>query len=297
MVGMPGTVKDLIALLDLECIEEDLFRGRSPETAQQRVFGGQVAAQALVAAGRAVVAERPVHSLHAYFLRPGDPAVPLIYAVDRVRDGRSFTTRRVVARQHNVPIFVMSASFQVPEPGFDHQDPMPDAPDPETLASIADRAAAVGGEGAERWARLMEEFAPIDVRFVGRRRGDQPDGTGHKQEAHPVSGRAWMRVVEPLPDDPLLHVCVLAYLSDLTLLSVTLVPHGVRPMSDEVQMASLDHALWFHRPFRADGWLLYDQVSPAATGARGLAAGRIFTQAGAHVATVMQEGLIRRRSR
>ena len=278
---MAGSVKDLIALLDLECIEADLFRGRSPETAMQRVFGGQVAAQALVAAGRTVDPERPVHSLHAYFLRPGDPAVPLIYAVERARDGRSFTTRRVVARQHNTPIFVMSASFHQAEPGQDHQDPMPEAPEPESLPTIA----ALADEDAQRWSVLRDQFASVDVRFPRR------PGAG----SHAAASRAWMRIAEPLPDDPLLHVCLLAYLSDLTLLSVSLVPHRVRPFVDQVFMASLDHALWFHRRFRADEWLLYDQVSPSATGGRGLAAGRIFARSGAHVATVMQEGLIRTR--
>jgi acyl-CoA thioesterase-2 len=284
---MPSSVEDLINLLDLEPLPGDVFRGRSPETSQQRVFGGQVAAQALVAAGRTVDPGRTVHSLHAYFLRPGDPAVPLGYEVERVRDGRSFTTRRVVAFQHDRPIFVMSGSFQVGEEGLDHQDPAPDAPDPETLPSVADLAAA----DADRWRVLREEFASIDVRFAGRRRGEDGDD---KERAHPAASRVWIRIAEPLPDDPLLHVCLLAYLSDLTLLSSTLAPHrNVRPFTDQVRMASLDHALWFHRPFRADGWLLYDQVSPSATGGRGLAGGRIFTRSGAHVATVMQEGLIR----
>jgi acyl-CoA thioesterase II len=271
-----SSIDALLALLDIEVLDVDLYRGRSPATAHQRVFGGQVAAQALVAAGRTVEPERRVHSLHAYFLRPGDPSTPIIFRVDRSRDGRSFTTRRVMATQRGEQIFVMSASFQVRETGLDHQDPMPDVPDPESLPTVQERIEAAG----ERWQDRWSEFASIDLR--------------HVEDDDPYRSRVWLRTVAPLPDDPLLHVCVLAYASDLTLLLSALGPHDVRP--EQLQLASLDHALWFHRPFRTDEWLLYDQVTPSAARARGFATGHIFSFDGRLVASAVQEGLVRVRS-
>ena len=285
---MSPTLEALLDLLDLEPLEEDLYRGRSPETTRQRVFGGQVAGQALVAAGRTVVPDRAVHSLHAYFLRPGDPTIPIVYAVDRVRDGRSFTTRRAVARQHGRAIFVMSASFQVAEAGLDHQAAMPPVPPPETLPTLRERMAA----STVDWGDIWQEWGAIDVRHVG---GEGERGV----EVVPGDGPhapVWLRAASPLPDDPLLHVCVLTYASDLTLLSSALVPHGLTMATPGLGMASLDHAMWFHRPFRADQWLLYDQSSPSASGGRGLGLGRIFTGDGRLVASAVQEGLIRIRS-
>jgi acyl-CoA thioesterase-2 len=277
---------DLVELLDLEPIEENIFRGRSPDEKRQRVFGGQVAGQALVAAGRTVDPDRPVHSLHAYFLRPGDPTVPILYEVDRIRDGRSFTTRRVVGIQHGKAIFNLSASFHRDEDGPDHQVAMPSAPDPESLPTFHERMAP--------WKDLLGDWyerpRPIDLRNV-----DDPPfvGTGPR-EPHL---QQWIRTDGPLPDDPLLHACVVAYASDMTLLDSILVAHELSWQEQTVQGASLDHAMWFHRPFRADEWLLYDQESPSAHGARGLASGRIFTRDGTLVVSVMQEGLIRRRAR
>lgn len=281
---MSRTMSDLLAVLDLEPLEVDLFRGRSPETSLQRIFGGQVAAQALVAAGRTVDAARPVHSLHAYFLRAGDTAAPVVYQVERIRDGGSFTTRRVVAVQHGRPIFFMSASFQVVEEGLDHQDPMPaGVPGPDELPDLEARIAT----GHPVWSAVWRDWQAIDFRHVA----DSPfGGVGDRPGAHsPV----WIRAAEPLPDDPLLHVCVLAYASDLTLLFSALAPHPVTPL--DLQMASIDHAMWFHRSFRADEWLLYDQESPSASGGRGLARGRVFTQDGRLVGSVVQEGLVRPR--
>jgi len=274
----------LLELLDLEVIEVGLFRGRSPETSQQRVFGGQVAAQALVAAGRTVPPDRRVHSLHAYFVRPGDPAVPILYQVDSIRDGRSFTTRRVVARQHGRSIFIMSASFQVEEPGLDHQAPAPDAPAPDALPTIAERLGVQPGAAASGQAH----WQAIDVRYVG-----ESPYLGKDGDAGRTRSQVWFRAAAPLPDEPLLHVCVLTYASDLTLLSAALVGHELSPVRGEVQMASLDHAMWFHRPFRADEWLLFDQGSPSASGGRGLATGSIFTAHGTLVASAVQEGLVR----
>jgi acyl-CoA thioesterase II len=278
------TMSDLLAVLDLEQLEVDLFRGRSPETSLQRIFGGQVAAQALVAAGRTVDAERGVHSLHAYFLRAGDTGAPVVYQVERIRDGGSFSTRRVVAVQHGRPIFFMSASFQGAEAGLDHQDPMPrGVPGPDDLPDLEARIAT----GHPVWSAVWRDWQAIDFRHVA----DSPfDGVGDRTGAHsPV----WIRAAEPLPDDPLLQVCVLAYASDLTLLFSALGPHPVTPL--DLQMASIDHAMWFHRPFRADEWLLYDQESPSASGGRGLARGRVFTRDGRLVASVVQEGLVRPR--
>ncbi|MFR9731698.1 acyl-CoA thioesterase II [Saccharopolyspora sp. MS10] len=272
----------LIALLDLERIEENIFRGVSPAESPVRVFGGQVAGQALVAAGRTVPEDRPVHSLHAYFIRPGDPSVPIVYEVDRTRDGRSFTTRRVVAVQRGKPIFSLSASFQLVEEGIDHAEPMPDVPDPESLPTYGEQ---VGGLLAELGGQAYQP-RPIDVRYV-----TPPPWV--KSEDRAARSQVWMRADGTLPDDELLHVCMAAFASDLTLLDSVLVRHGVYWMMDKVSGASLDHAMWFHRPFRADEWLLYDCASPSASGARGLATGRFFAQDGTLVATVVQEGLLR----
>jgi acyl-CoA thioesterase-2 len=274
----------LVALLDLERIEENIFRGVSPAHSNVRVFGGQVAGQALVAAGRSVPQERKVHSLHAYFIRPGDPSVPIVYEVDRIRDGRSFTTRRVTAIQHGKAIFALSASFQKPEPGKDHAEPMPDVPPPDDLPSRHDSLKKY----AEKLGPMATMPRPIDIRYVTEppweRRGDAD---------REVRNQVWMRADGVLPADDLLHVCVLTYASDMTLLDSVLVKHGVYWGFDKVLGASLDHALWFHRPFRADEWFLYDSFSPSASGARGLATGRFFTQDGTLIATVVQEGLLR----
>ena len=274
----------LLDLLNLEQIELDIFRGRSPEEQVQRVFGGQVAGQALVAAGRTVPDDRPVHSLHAYFIRPGDPAVPLVYTVDRVRDGRSFTTRRVDAIQHGRTIFTLSASFHRPEPGPVHSDPMPEVPPPDEIPRTIDRLEAL-------WGTLPAQFreSPIDQRSVGP--------LTYEAERDPslrtTRNLVWLRVEGDLPDDPLLHVCLMTYASDLTLLDSVLLGHGLSWADGKTSGASLDHAMWFHRPFRADRWLLYAQESPVAAGARGLARGEVFTAEGDLVVSVMQEGLIR----
>jgi acyl-CoA thioesterase-2 len=272
----------LIALLDLEKIEENIFRGVSPAHSPVRVFGGQVAGQALVAAGRTVPEERRVHSLHAYFIRGGDPSVPIIYEVDRIRDGRSFTTRRVIAIQHGKAIFSLSASFQKDEPGIEHAEEMPEGvPAPETLPTLMERAEgyAIGAHSRPR---------PIDVRYV-----NEPPWVTRETGERPARNQVWMRADGKLPDQQLLHVCVLTYASDMTLLDSVLARHGVYWDTDKVLGASLDHALWFHRPFRADEWFLYDSASPTASGARGLATGRFFGADGTLIATVVQEGLLR----
>jgi acyl-CoA thioesterase-2 len=274
----------LIELLDLEQIEVNIFRGRSPDERRQRVFGGQVAGQALVAAGRTVPADRPVHSLQAYFIRPGDPAVPLVYLVDRVRDGRSFTTRRVSAVQHGETIFTLSASFHHAEPGPEHAAPMPDAPPPEAVERRQDRLARVLGEEAVPW-----RDSPIELRSIGPLQVEA--------ERDPLlrttTSLVWLRVDGDLPDDPLLHVCLMTYASDMTLLDSILMGHGLSWWDGRTSGASLDHAMWFHRPFRADRWLLYAQDSPVAHGGRGLARGEVFTEQGELVVSVVQEGLIR----
>ncbi|MGN6780731.1 MAG: acyl-CoA thioesterase [Marmoricola sp.] len=280
---MPRNVQELMELLDLEAIEDNLFRGRQPDTQLQRVFGGQVAAHALVAATRTVDPRYEVHSLHSYFLRPGDTAVPIVYDVDDVRDGRSFATRRVLARQHGRPIFGMTASFQVPEEGREHQDAMPDVPAPEDCIDLLEDR---GEKNPDEWRR---EWAALDIRYAG----DSRPGRPLEDERFLARARLWMRVNGALPDDRLAHVASFAYASDMTLLAATLVPHGVHINHPEVQAASLDHTIWFHRPFRADEWWLYDQHSPSASGGRGLALARVFTPDGRLVATVAQEGLIR----
>jgi acyl-CoA thioesterase-2 len=274
----------LVRLLDLEKVEENIYRGISPKARWQRVFGGQVAGQALVAAGRTVPPDRPVHSLHSYFIRPGDPAVPIVYEVDRVRDGHSFTTRRVVAIQHGKAIFSLSASFQLEQPGLDHQSPMPDAPDPETLPTLEQRVA--GSPRQAEWFRMGPR--PIDVRWV-----DDPPWQQYRNGPRLGPTRVWMRATGRLPDDPLLHVCVATFASDMTLLDTVLVRHGLAAGHGTVSMASLDHAMWFQRPFRADEWMLYVLKSPTAYGSRGLATGRFFDRAGRHLVSVVQEGMIR----
>jgi acyl-CoA thioesterase-2 len=288
--GVTGqaAVDGLVRLLDLEQIEYDIFRGVSIRTRWQRVFGGQVAGQALVAAGRTVPADRQVHSLHSYFVRPGDPSIPIVYEVDRVRDGRSFSTRRVIAVQHGETIFSLSASFQLAQDGIDHQSSMPDVADPETLPPLVNRY----GDSPEAAAFYKAMPKPIDLRYV-----DDPPWLQHAKGAREGVSRVWMRADGTLPDDPLLHVCVLTYASDMTLLDSVLVRHGLAPGLDDLSMASLDHAMWFERPFRADEWLLYSTKSPSASGGRGLATGRFYTRDGRQVVSVVQEGMIRVRER
>ncbi|WP_317443494.1 acyl-CoA thioesterase II [Streptomyces collinus] len=285
---MSQALRSLLDLLDLEQIEENIFRGQSRAAVVPRVFGGQVAAQALVAAGRTVPADRPAHSLHAYFLRPGDPGAPIVYTVDRIRDGRSFTTRRVVAVQHGKPIFHLSASFQTYEEGLDHQAPMPAAPDPAGLPTSQERLRGYGHLRPEVVERFLEAREAIDLRYVD----EPPYGRfGEPREPH---SQVWFRTNGKLDDDPLLHVVLATYVSDMTLLDSVLLAHGRGGWAvGDVVGASLDHAMWFHRPFRADEWLLYDQESPSAHGGRGLGQARIHTQDGRLAITVIQEGVVR----
>jgi acyl-CoA thioesterase II len=264
----------LLDLLDLEQVEVNLFRGRSPDETRQRVFGGQVAGQALVAAGRTVPEDRPVHSLHAYFIHPGDTKVPLIYSVEQVRDGRSFSTRRVSAIQHGRTIFIMSASFQRFEESISHGAPMPPVPSPSDVRPSVERLGELVGQLP---AELRNN--PIELRHVGPLRTS--------------SNYVWLRVRGSLPDDPLLHVCLMTYASDLTLLDTVLRQHGRTWEDGRTIGASLDHAMWFHRPFRADQWLLFAQETPAASGGRGLAIGHVFTEDGTLVVSAVQEGLVR----
>ncbi|MFI2429676.1 acyl-CoA thioesterase II [Streptomyces sp. NPDC018955] len=285
---MSQALQELLDLLDLEQIEENIFRGSSRSAVVPRVFGGQVAAQALVAAGRTVPEDRPAHSLHAYFLRPGDPGAPIVYTVDRIRDGRSFTTRRVVAVQHGKPIFHLSASFQTYEEGLDHQAPMPPSPDPATLPTSQERLRGYAHLDPEVVERFLEARAAVDLRYVD----EPPYGRfGEPREPH---SQVWFRTNGKLADDPLLHVVLATYVSDMTLLDSVLLAHGRGGWAvGDVVGASLDHAMWFHRPFRADEWLLYDQQSPSAHGGRGLGQARIYTQDGRLAVSVIQEGVVR----
>ena len=276
---------ELVHLLDLERIEVDIFRGRQACESLQRVFGGQVAGQALVAAGRTVPPDRLVHSLHAYFLRPGDPELPIVYEVDRIRDGKSFTTRRVVAIQHGKPIFNLAASFQLEQPGLEHATPMPDVPGPEGLERIEVRMAPYASERLGAWYTRPR---PIDARYVG-----DPPRVAQDSGRRETRSQVWMRTDGELPDDPLLHVCAVTFASDMTLLEAALLPHGKAWGTGEVAGASLDHAMWFHRPFRADDWWLYDQEATWTGASRGLARGSIYARDGALVASVVQEGLLR----
>lgn len=283
---MRSAVDDLLSILDLEPLEHNLFRGMSPQVGWQRVFGGQVIGQALVAASRTVPQERSVHSLHGYFLRPGDPAVPIIYEVDRIRDGGSFTTRRVVAIQHGKPIFSVAASFQTFEDGLDHQAVMPDVPMPEDLPGEAELKEKFLAHAPEAVRRYWERDRPIELRPV--------DMTHYFSRSKLTpSQNVWVRASAALPDDPRIHSCVLAYASDMTLLDTSLFAHGTSVFDPKLQVASIDHAMWFHRPFRADEWLLYAEDSPSASGGRGFTRGSLFSRDGQLVASVAQEGLIR----
>jgi acyl-CoA thioesterase-2 len=292
---MPASAEELVELLDIETLDTDLFRGNSPSTDRQRAFGGQVAAQALIAAIRTVDPELDVHSMHAYFLRPGDTSVPIIYDAERIRDGRSFETRRVVARQHGNAIFYLTANFQRPEEGFDHQDVMPEVPGPDEGLTFAQIAALRTGDH-QAAADFAKEWAALDTRYLGNTEHPGHTHLGEDRE-RPARAQLWIRVNGELGDDPDLHVAAFTYASDLTLLGAALVPHDVEIGSPRLMPASLDHTIWFHRPFRADEWWLYDQWSPSASGARGLSLARVFTQDGRLVATVAQEGLIRQRTR
>lgn len=284
---MPQHVGELVELLELEEIEVGLFRGRQPETVRQRAFGGQVLAQALMAATRTVPTDRLVHSLHAYFLLEGRTDASIIYDVETVRDGGSFSARRVVARQHGKIIFNLSASFHIDEDGYEHHDVVPaDVPPPEECPSLSEVMAQATGRPAEEWER---EWGALDVRYVGDSR---PGGPIHDPQ-HPARARVWVRADGDVPADQAVNRALLAYASDLTLLGAALVPHGVLLGSPELQAASIDHAMWFHRPVHADRWLLYDQVSPSASSSLGLATGKLFDGA-TLVAGVAQEGLIRK---
>lgn len=286
---MPSVLDELVSLLSLEKLEENLYRGQSQDLGWGVVFGGQVLGQALTAAMRTVPEERAVHSLHAYFLRPGDVKAPIVYDVDRIRDGSSFTTRRVVAIQHGEAIFNLAASFQTPEPGFSHQDEMPKVPFPEDLPTDQERFARHGAalpEAIKAWA-LAER--PIESRTV-------EDDDPFKPEKRPPDRSVWFKARHRLPDAPSLHQALLAYASDSAFLTTAMKPHAATWWTRGMQVASLDHAVWFHRPFRVDEWLLHVMHSPTAAGARGLVFGRVYTRDGVLVATTAQEGLTRKRS-
>ena len=284
---MDPRLADLLKLLDLERLEDNLFRGQSRDIGAPQVFGGQVLGQALVAASRTVDG-RGVHSLHAYFLRRGDLNVPIIFEVDRSRDGGSFTSRRVVAIQHGQPILTMSASFQTVEPGLDHQSAMPDTPAPETLPDLGEINAQLVGKVPEKVQSFFRQQRPFEFRAV-----NPPDFLNPVRRT--PEKRVWFRVTGPVPEDQALHRCLLTYVSDYHLLDTATLPHGVSFM--ELQMASIDHAVWFHRDLRIDDWLLYVTESPSASGARGFARGSIYSRDGVLVASVAQEGLIRQHSR
>jgi acyl-CoA thioesterase-2 len=284
----PTAPNDLVRLLDLEPLEVNLFRGTSPQSGWQRVYGGQVLAQALVAAIRTVDPERSAHSLHAYFLLAGDPTVPIVYEVERIRDGGSFSTRRVKGIQHGRAMFSMSVSFQKSETGLSHQIAMPDVPPPENLPREQELAKKLVAVLPENMRSYWERERPIEIRPVDVQRY-------FVRAERTAAQHIWMRATGTLPAEPALHQAVLAYASDFTLLDTALIAHGKLMFDPDMQLASLDHALWFHGPFRADQWLLYVQDSPAASGGRGFCRGSIFTREGALVASVTQEGLMRQR--
>jgi acyl-CoA thioesterase II len=280
------SVPSLLPTLDLERLDDDLFRGTSPDVGWQRIFGGQVIAQSLVAAQRTVPPERPVHSLHGYFVRPGDPSIPVIYRVGRVRDGGSFTTRTVSGIQHGAAIFTLMASFQRHENGLDHQIRMPDVPGPDDLPTGEALGREILARAPDAIRRYWDRPRPVEFR---------PVSTDHyfTDAKLPPEQRIWVRVVEEIGDDPALNAAALAYLSDMTLLDTSLFAHGLSVFDARIQAASLDHAMWFHRPLRVSDWLLYAQDSPSSSGARGLTRGSLFDRDGHLVASVAQEGLIR----
>jgi acyl-CoA thioesterase-2 len=295
---MPSVASGLAEILDLEQIEVHVFRGRSRPTsasrptAATRTFGGEVAGQALVAAGRTVPDDRRVHSLHSYFLRPGDPGSPILYTVDPIRDGRSFTTRRVVAVQHGEPIFHLSASFAVPADGLAHQVPRLTAGPPESLPT-AEESLRDADERSRAWLAAITTAFPIELRFPE----EPPRVANVRGERREPLQRVWLRSAQPLGEDPLLHVCAATYASDLLLLSSALPPHAVVIDDPGIFLASLDHAMWFHAPFRADDWLCYEQEGFWAGHSRALCRGSLFDRDGTLVASVMQEGLVRVGSR
>ena len=283
---MTYTAADLLKLLDLEPIEHNIYRGENRDIGTGRIFGGQVIAQALMAAQRTVEDDRVAHSLHGYFILEGDLSVPVVYFVDRLRDGGSFTTRRVTAIQHGNAIFNLSASFQRHEPGLEHQIDAPSAPDPDGIRPELEVLRERSGEIDESLRSILTQDRPLDIRPVD---GSDP----FERTPRPPTRRSWVRSIGPLPDEPIYHQALLAYASDVGLLDSTLRPHGTNVRDPGMMVASLDHSLWFHRPFRMDEWLLYDIESPASAGGRGFARGCFFTEAGVLVASVAQEGLIR----
>jgi acyl-CoA thioesterase-2 len=284
---MKQELKDLLDLLDLEQIEVNMFRGVSPDEGWQRVYGGQVLGQALVAASRTVEDEsRTAHSLHGYFLRPGDTTVPILYKVDRIRDGRSFTTRRVIAVQRGRAIFSMSVSFQVAETGLEHQSKAPEVPGPLACPSEKELHDKFARDIPEEFKGRVERPRPIEMRFVEPWNEYNPSPMDPEQHV-------WMKAVDSMPDDVRLHQCLLAYASDMTLIDTSYRPHAVGWGNDKFQVASLDHAMWFHKRIKMDDWLLYHQDSPFSGGARGFSRGTIFDGGGELVASVAQEGLIR----
>lgn len=284
---MKQELQDLLDLLDLEQIEVNMFRGVSPSEGWQRVYGGQVLGQALVAASRTVEdTARTAHSLHAYFLRPGDTTIPILYQVDRIRDGKSFTTRRVVAIQRGRAIFNMAASFQVTEPGLEHQFPMPDVAPPDACPTQQEMRQMFVDDMPESARNRIERPQPIEMRFAEPFNEFRP-------EPMPPTQHTWIKTVDTMPDDIRLNQCLLAYASDMTLLDTCYRPHAINWDNDNFQVASLDHAMWFHRPFRTDDWLLYAQDAPFSGGGRGFNRGAFYTSSGELVASCAQEGLIR----
>ena len=283
---MPTTVKKLIELLDLEVIEHNIYRGTNRDIGTGRIFGGQVLAQALVASRRTVEGDRPCHSMHGYFILEGDLAAPVVYFVDRLRDGRSYCTRRVTAIQHGEAIFNMSCSFHRPETGLEHQMSMRDTVGPESLRDELDVLREHAEQIPKRVRGVLTQDRVLDIRPVEAEDPFQPERRAPRQ-------RYWMRTVNDLPDDPLLHQAILAYASDYGLLGAALRPHGVTFRDPEVMVASLDHAIWFHRPFRFDDWLLYVVESPSSGAGRGFSRGTFFTRDGTLVASVAQEGVLR----